>query len=84
MWPPSSDDSLLARRMIATAFQRMAERMLVLERRGRPATSLRAPGAIVFTYGVVAMNGGMSAALPRLVAQLPQQERARSAPCVMR
>jgi hypothetical protein len=27
MWPPSSDESLLLRRMIAMAFQRIAERM---------------------------------------------------------
>jgi hypothetical protein len=51
MWPPSSEDSLLARRIIAIAFQRISERT----RRsidGSPGSSGSSSTGIVFTYGV--------------------------------
>ena len=57
MWPPSSDDSLLARTTIAIAFQRMIER----SRRsiaGSPGSLASRSGGIVFTYGVVMLAIG--------------------------
>ena len=58
MWPPSSDDSLFARRMIATAFQRIAERILCSSSR-LPGDFASCSGGIVLRYGVVARNGGI-------------------------
>ena len=57
MWPPSSEDSLLARTTIAIAFQRMIER----SRRssaGSPGIGSSRDAGIVFTYGVLSVAIG--------------------------
>ena len=52
MWPPSSDEVLLARTTIAIAFQRTIDR----SRRssaGSPGSCASRSGGIVLTYGVL-------------------------------
>src|SRR5215510_2446750 len=78
MWPPSSEDSLFARRMIATAFQRIAERILCSSSRFQVGFA-SCCGRIVLTYGVVARK---NAAPPRLASSATRSSRysARSGP----
>jgi hypothetical protein len=47
MWPPSSEESLLARRMIATAFQRMIERSWCSMARSPGLFSSRSGGMVL-------------------------------------
>src|SRR5215213_7578594 len=56
MCPPSSEDSLLARSTIATAFHRMIERILC-SMAPSPGCSGCSWGAMVFRYGVFAEYG---------------------------
>ena len=56
MWPPSSELSLLARRMIASAFQRMIERSRCSIARS-PGDLASRSGAMVLQYGVVSDCG---------------------------
>src|SRR5262245_20257727 len=78
MWPPSSEDSLFARRMIATAFQRIADRILCSRSRFQVGFA-SCWGGIVLTYGVVALK---NAAPPRLASSATRSSRysARSGP----
>ena len=57
MWPPSSEDSALARSTMASAFHRTSDRMRwsMASSRGLSRSSLS--GGIVFRYGVVALYG---------------------------
>src|SRR3954447_4353418 len=52
MWPPSSEDSLLACSTVAIAFQRMSERMRCSSSRS-PGNGASSSGGIVLTYGVL-------------------------------
>ena len=72
MCPPSSEDSLLARSTVATAFHRIAERIR--------CSTARSPGCggswetgIVFTYGVFAEYGTGAPAAPRLADEFVEQ-----------
>ena len=79
MWPPSSDDSLLAWSTRAAAFQRIAER----SRRstsGSPGIGSSSSGWIVLTYGVLSLTGTGAPARRASVITLPEQLRGRSGP----
>src|SRR3954453_1209299 len=52
MWPPSSDDSLLARRTVAIAFQRISARTRC-SRSASPGKGASRSTGIVLTYGVL-------------------------------
>src|SRR5829696_913884 len=56
MWPPSSEDSLLARSTIARAFQRFMARMLC-STAWSPGYGSSRSGGMVFRYGVAAEYG---------------------------
>ena len=79
MWPPSSEDSLFARRMIATAFQRIAERILCSSSR-LPGDFASCSGGIVLQYGVVAVNGGCAPVRRASSRSCSRMKRARSTP----
>ena len=79
MWPPSSEDSLFARRMIATAFQRIAERILCSSSRFQVGFSSFS-GGIVLTYGVVAVNGSCAPVRRASSRSCSRMNRARSTP----
>src|SRR5919204_37260 len=52
MWPPSSEDSLLARRTVAIAFQRMSDRTRCSSSASPGKGASRSTG-MVLTYGVL-------------------------------
>ena len=56
MWPPSSEDSALARRTMAIAFQRTSARILC-SIAWSPGTSASAEAGSVLTYGVLSPAG---------------------------
>ena len=66
MWPPSSEDSLLACMTIAIAFQRIAERIRCSSSRS-PENGVWSCGGIVLTYGRRALVGRWRADAARAV-----------------
>src|SRR5260221_5237773 len=83
IWPPSSEDSLFARRIIATAFHRIAERILCSISR-LPEDFSSCSGGMVLRYGVVAREDGLTPVRRGSLRSLGSRYRARSrATCAM-
>ncbi len=62
MWPPRSPGRLLARTTMASAFQRISERMRRSMNRS-PGMNASRVGGMVFRYGVVMVYGKRGAGL---------------------
>src|SRR6476619_5982352 len=79
MWPPSSEDSLLAWSTVAIAFQRIRLRTF-RSIAGSPGYGGSADAGIVFTYGVGPVSGGEAPTRPACSTIRSTRKRARSAP----
>src|SRR3954451_16198422 len=77
MWPPSSEDSLLACSTVAIAFQRMSERSLCSSS-GSPGCWASACTGIVLTYGVLRSSAGCSPRRRASAKTCSSSSRARS------
>ena len=71
---------MFARRMIATAFQRIAARILCSSSR-LPGDFSSCCGGIVLRYGVVARNGGIVPVFSASSRNRLSSQRTRSGPC---
>src|SRR3954447_19686001 len=79
MWPPSSEDSLLAWSTVAIAFQRIRLRTF-RSIAGSPGYGGSADAGIVLTYGVGPVSGGEAPTRPACSTSRSTRKRARSAP----
>src|SRR5690349_17470037 len=79
MWPPSSDDSLLAWSTVAMAFQRIRLRTF-RSTAGSPGYGGSSEAGIVLTYGVGPVSGGEAPTRPASSTSRSTRKRARSAP----